>query len=223
MAKWIHNISGEEKTYHNAAIADDEFYQIPSNLEGEYASSAILLADLATGDAKMSTNGTSDMSGTPSQHIDFLKGAVATEVKITAVAAGQLPFAAKVLPDGKKLYTRVHGVSSSVAGAPDNIDFLVPYNNCKLTGLEIINGELGDKVNLKILDTPTGTISGTPYAVLNQFGYNVCIASNYYERESPYDADLIKDLTIRLEYDAINTDLLPKTVYVNFVLHEVKP
>lgn len=132
------------------------------------------------------------------------------------------PFADKVLPNGKRLFTRVHGTSSSVAGTPDNIDFEIPYAMCKLTGIDIINGELGDKINLKILDTATGTISGVPNAVLNQFAFNVNIASNFHKFESKYDADMIQGLKIRVEFDAITPDLLPKTIYINFYLHEVK-
>lgn len=130
------------------------------------------------------------------------------------------PFADKILPDGRRLYARVHGVSASVSGAPDNIDFVIPYNTCKLTGIEILNGLIGDTVNLKVLDTPTGTISGVPNMVLNQFGYDVNVAKDFYSRESKYDADLIKDMKIRIEYDSIAT--LPANVYVNFIIHEVK-
>lgn len=132
------------------------------------------------------------------------------------------PFASKILPDGKRLYKRVHGISGVVAGAPDNIDFSIPYDNCKLTGIEIIGGAKGDTVNLKILDTPSGTISGVANYTLNQFGYNVNVSADFYQHVSEYDADLIKDLVIRLEYDGINLDITPKTIYVNIILNEVK-
>ncbi len=130
------------------------------------------------------------------------------------------PFADKVLPNGKRLYTRVHGIQASVSGAPDTIDFNIPYNNCKLTGIEILNGLTGDTCNLKVIDTPSGTISGVPNAVLNQFGFDVNVNKDYYKRESAYDADLIKDMKIRVEYDSIAT--LPANIYLNFILHEVK-
>jgi len=143
------------------------------------------------------------------------KGNRSTAVTLT-------PFADKVLPNGKRLFTRVHGTSANVAGAPDTIDFEIPYTMCKLTGIDIINGELGDKINLKILDTVTGTVSGVPNMVLNQFAYNVNIASSFHKFESRYDADMIQGLRIRVEYDAVTPDLLPKTIYVNFYLHEVK-
>lgn len=143
------------------------------------------------------------------------KGNRSTTVTLSA-------FSDKVLPNGKRLFTRVHGSSGSVSGAPDNIDFEIPYPMCKLTGIDIINGELGDKINLKILDTSTGTISGVPNMVLNQFAYNVNIASSFHKFESRYDADMIQGLKIRVEFDAVAPDLLPKTIYINFYIHEVK-
>lgn len=130
------------------------------------------------------------------------------------------PFSDKILPDGKKIFIRVHGLSASVSGAPDNIDFSIPYDLCKLTGIEILNGLAGDTCNLKVLDTPTGTISGVANAVLNQFGFEVNVAKDFYKRESSYDADLIKDMKVRIEYDSIAT--LPVMVYANLILHEIK-
>jgi hypothetical protein len=215
MAKYIYNITEEAKTYQGREIAAGAFYQITDNLLPEYASDSQLIADLASGIVKMSSNGTSALSGTGSDQVDFLKNSTPPNI-----AASNYPFASKVLANGKKLYTRVHGVSASVSGAPDNIDFVVPYNNCKLTGIEIVGGNLGDTCNLKILDTPTGTISGVPDYVLNQFGFDVNVGKDYYKRESSYDADLIKDLKIRVEYDSAAT--LPIPVYINFILHEVK-
>lgn len=131
-----------------------------------------------------------------------------------------LPFCSKELPDGRKLYLRVHGISGAVSGAPDNLDFTVPYDNCKLTGIEIIGGVIGDTCNLKVLDTPTGTVSGEANKVLNQSGFDVNVAKDYYKRECVYDADLIKDMKIRVEYDSIAA--LPVNVYINIILHEVK-
>lgn len=130
------------------------------------------------------------------------------------------PFADKILPNGKRLFNRLHGAQFSVSGSPDVCDFNIPYDTCKLTGIEIINGSFGDTCNLKVVDTPTGAISGVPDFILNQFGFNVNIAKDYYKRESAYDADLIKDMKIRIEYDSVAT--LPAPIYINFILHEVK-
>lgn len=215
MAKYIYNITEEAKTYQGREIAPGAIYQITDNLLPEYASDSQLIADLASGIVKMSSDGTSALSGSGSVQVDFLKNTTPPNI-----AASNYPFASKVLPNGKKLYTRVHGIQISVSGAPDNIDFVIPYDNCKLTGLEIIGGNLGDTVNLKVLDTPTGTISGVADYTLNQFGFDVNISKDFYRRDSAYDADLIKDMKIRIEYDSIAT--LPVPVYINLILHEVK-
>lgn len=134
---------------------------------------------------------------------------------------GMPPFAAKILADGKKLYLRMHGISSVVTAGVQNIDFSVPYVSCKITGLGVIGGALGDTINLKILDTPTGTITGVPNYVLNQFGFNVNVVPAVYHHSSEYDADLIQNLKVRIEYTTAET--VARTIYVNLVLHEVKP
>lgn len=130
------------------------------------------------------------------------------------------PFASKEI-SGKRLFKRVHGITASVQNAPDTINFNVPYDNCKITEIEIIGGAIGDKCDLYVVDTPTGTISGVNDLVLNQFGYSVNVAKDYYSHSSNYDADLIKDMKVRIVYDA-KDELLPKTIGINIVLHELK-
>lgn len=222
MSKYLYNPTSAALTYVGLEVPAEGYLQIPYNLESKFANASALLIDIANDIVLVSK--LEDAAGhitDVNTAIGFLKDALPRDVSISTIQAGQLPFASKVLPNGKKLYRRIHGVSAVVAGAADNINFSVPYESCKITGIEIIGCEKGDRVNFKIFDTPAGTISGVPNLLLNQFGFNVALPDAYYENVSPYDADLIEDLVIRLEYDAINTDLLPKTVYVNFTLHEV--
>jgi hypothetical protein len=215
MAKYIYNITAEAKTYQGREIAASAFYQITDNLLPEYASDSQLIADLASGIVKMSSDGSSALIGSGSAQVDFLKNTTPPNI-----AASNYPFASKILPNGKKLYARVHGIQASVSGDAYTIDFVIPYNDCKLTGIEIIGGNTGDTINLKVLDTPAGTISGIADYMLNQFGFDVNVSKDFYERDSAYDADLIKDMKIRIEYDSAST--LPIPVYINFILHEVK-
>lgn len=134
----------------------------------------------------------------------------------------QEAFAAKTVRlngEEKSLYKRIHGKSFAVVNGTTNLDFSVPYNNAKVESIEIINGELGDKLNFKVLDTPTGTISGIPNLMLNQFGFDVYMdGSGYYEQRSQYDADVILDMQFRIEF----TTTTAKTVYINYILNEVK-
>lgn len=73
MPKYIHNISDSNKTYQGREILAGSFFQISDYMLSEYASDAQLISDLANSIVKMSANGTSSLSGTASQQVDFLK------------------------------------------------------------------------------------------------------------------------------------------------------
>lgn len=128
------------------------------------------------------------------------------------------PFADKVLPDGKKLFKRVHGVSASFNNETKKIEFVIPYNECKITGVEILNCNYGDTANLNVYDSSTGIISGFPNVKLNQFGFNVFINEKYHKETSNYDADLFLGMKVSVEITASQQ----KDIYVNFILHEVR-
>jgi len=132
-------------------------------------------------------------------------------------APAPAPFAAKTIGT-KKLYKRVNGVQSAVIVGSTDILFTVPYAWCKITGLEIIGGELLDKISLYVLDSVTGAYSGSVNAVLNQFGFTVNTAKDYYNHSSEYDADLYQGMQIKVTYISISA----KTIGVNFILNEMK-
>lgn len=138
-----------------------------------------------------------------------------------SISVRTLPFADKILPNGKKIYTRIHGIEANVQGAPYNIDFIIPYASCKITGIEIIGGKLGDKANFKVLDSETGIYTTIPHYLLNQFGFLMNVTPNSYVYKSDYDADLFQNMVLRIEYDA-SEEPLPRPVYINFILHEIK-
>lgn len=138
-----------------------------------------------------------------------------------SMTAKTSPFAAKVLPNGKRIFTRIHGISGAVQNSPDTIDFTVPYTSCKITGIEITNGKIGDTANFKVVDTAQGSYSGVPNYVLNQFGFDVNISEKEYKYKSDYDADLYGGMKLRIEYDPVD-EILPRTIYINFILHEIK-
>jgi hypothetical protein len=81
-----------------------------------------------------------------------------------------------------------------------------------------VNGKVGETMKLKVLDTATGTITTVPNYLLNQFGFDINLPDGYYVRESHYDADLIKDLVIRVEFTAIEA----RNVGINYSIHELK-
>lgn len=155
----------------------------------------------------------------PAHTIDTAKTAIIESVGDNIVHVTKSPVFGEKTINGKKLYVRDHGASFALsAGTNDTLNFNIPYDEVKFNGIEIIGGEIGDKVDLKVWDTPTGTISTIANYVLNQFGYSVNVAKDYYHRESKYDADLIKDMKIEIEYNSVSA----KTVYVNYLLHELK-
>lgn len=158
------------------------------------------------------------------------KPSVKTPTSKRVEVTGRNPFADKRLPDGKKLFKREHGVTGQVQNVPVTISFSIPYNACKITRIEIIGGVVGDTVNFKVYDTPDGLIQQSmgvpagevdPHLLLNQFGFNVNVAKDYHMKDSEYDADLIKNMVLEVEYDA-KDELLPRTIGINFILHEVK-
>lgn len=122
----------------------------------------------------------------------------------------------------KSLFKRIHGKSfNAVSGQLTTYDFVMPYANAKFEALEIINGDIGDYVNFKVLDTASGSISGVPNYMLNQFGFEVMMdKSGYYEQRSQYDADVIAGMQMRLEY--FNAGNANKTIYINYIMNEVK-
>lgn len=141
-----------------------------------------------------------------------------------------LPFASKEMPDGKKLYRRVHGVQVTLA-ANGNTDmiFEVPYNWCKITGARLLWFPEGVKADFFVLDSVGGIAQlaaglppefVVPSKVLNQFGFDVNCAVDFFADDSPYDADLY----LGMKFKAVlkNDSATSKVVAINFVLHEVK-
>jgi len=149
---------------------------------------------------------------TGSEAVNYLLG-TSVDVKVNEAP----PFSSKKI-GSKKLYTRATGKAFTVSVGSNNLDFLIPYNEMKINGIEIVNGKVGEKVNLKVLDTAAGTISTVPNYMLNQFGFDVNLPDGMFVRESQYDADMIKDLVIRIEYTAIEA----RDVRVNYLIHELK-
>ena len=130
---------------------------------------------------------------------------------------GQPAFADKTV-DGKSLFNRTEGKSFALSSGANTCNFVMPWPIAKFNGVEIIGGELGDVVNLKVLDSTTGTYTTIPNYQLNQFGYSVNVRPDYYVRESTYDADLFLGMQISIEY----TSSSAKTIYFNYMLHELK-
>jgi len=127
------------------------------------------------------------------------------------------PFASKIV-NGKKLYERNHGKAFTVTASTNTLEFVIPYPTCKITGIEIINGEAGDKISMYIIDDASGTYSTIPNYTLNQFGFDVYVGKDQYKKESKYDADLYIGMKVKIIYTSVSV----KDIYINYNLHELK-
>jgi hypothetical protein len=162
--------------------------------------------DLSSGDQTI-------LSGIVTAHSGLALPVDATPVDVSSQPA----FASKKVGT-KKLYTRATGKVFAVTVGTNNLDFLIPFNEMKFNGIHIVNGKVGETVNLKILDTATGTITGVANYLLNQFGFSVNLPDGVFIRESQYDADMIKDLVVRIELTAVEA----RDFRVNYAIHELK-
>ena len=127
-------------------------------------------------------------------------------------------FAAKSLPNGKKLFKRYHGEQYAVVTGANTLIYTISYPQVKIIGVDIMYGEPLDKVDFLVLDSTTGTYTTFPDLVLNQFGFGVNISKDFFRQESNYDADLYVDMQIKIVY----TSQSNKTIGINFNLSEVK-
>lgn len=128
-------------------------------------------------------------------------------------------FTSKYTADGK-LTRRKQGYSfTASAGATTSFEILVPYVKCKMDAVEVINCDIGDSANFKVLDDDLGSISGVAKQVLNQYAIGVNLCQDFYRDESKYQADLLGGLYILVEYT--ETKGLDKTIYLNLDFHEV--
>ncbi|NVM33943.1 MAG: hypothetical protein HWN81_00005 [Candidatus Lokiarchaeota archaeon] len=143
----------------------------------------------------------------------------------------QPAFAAKTLPDGKRLFRRKHGFNITVdANGNNELVLTVPYAAAKINELELVNCEAGDKVDFMVYDSEQGlyqiNILGmpaeqvNPNLMLNQFGFGVYLPDGAYKDISKYDADVYGTMRLKIKY--YNNSAIQRTIYGNIVYHEVK-
>lgn len=199
----IKNISGSVQNIIKEWAIGEE-YQVPDNLRIKYATFDAILVAISNGVLQVG-DGSSYFSPVSTQ-LDWLK-----QTKSFVEVESANPFAAKTLPDGSKLYRRVHGVTATLtANGNTVVNFAVPYAKCKINACEIICPIDGVKADFEVY---YGTTK------LNQFGFDCNINKGFYKDESPYDADLTNALTVRATLK--NSSSETPVVGINFILHEV--
>lgn len=143
------------------------------------------------------------------------------------------PFSLKELPEiQKKIFRRQHGIVDTIlANSTKDIEFIIPYTWAKITTMDIIGSNGNMTCNLTVHADETGkfkTLSsdtvvevntGAPKYQLNQFGFNVNIAKDFFKDHSEYDADVFSGMIIKASITN-NADTDCK-VGINFTLHEV--
>jgi hypothetical protein len=118
----------------------------------------------------------------------------------------------------KKLYARNTGMQFAVTTGANTLTYTATYAWAKILGVECIGAESLDTVDMKVYDTSTGTYSGVPNYMLNQFAYSVNIGKDYYVRLSQFDADLYVGMIIQFTYTSVSN----KTIGFNLIMNEVK-
>lgn len=138
-----------------------------------------------------------------------------------AVAVAAIPpLANNNAGGGKAYYQRCVGIQQAVAATTTTTFTWTQsvFPLAQVYEVEVIGGETGDYVDFKVLDKHVSPLYGTPDAVLNQFGFAVNVAKDYYTREGKFPATVPQNLQFQMSYYSMSA----KTIGVNFILHEVK-
>jgi hypothetical protein len=226
--KYIKNTSSTEtKEYQSLIIPPQSYELIPSDQEDFFKNDLDLRQDILNGIVIIASNdsGSNDYID-PIEGENFLLDNLPKNVKVEFQPA----FASKILPNGSKIFRRKHGFSITI---PANTNFekilTVPYSKVKINEVEIINAYAGDSCDFKVFDSTDGvyqqSLGISPESVntdllLNQFGFNVYLPNGFYRDISPYDADLIKDMRIKINYN--NTQSSEIIIYGNIIYHEIQ-
>lgn len=118
----------------------------------------------------------------------------------------------------KKLFARHTGKQFVVIIGSNELYYTVNFPWLKITGVECVGAETLDTAELRVYDTTTGTYSGVPNLMLNQFGFTLNMAKDFYARNAHFDADIYTGMIIKVTYVSISN----KTIGINFIIDEVK-
>lgn len=118
----------------------------------------------------------------------------------------------------KKLFARNTGMQFAVSAGTNTLTYTATYPWVKILGVECIGAETLDTVDMKVYDNASGTYSGVPNYLLNQFAYSVNVGKDYYIRTSQFDADLYTGMIIQFTYNSVSA----KTIGFNLIMNEVK-
>lgn len=217
MSIYIKNTDIIDRSWLGKTVLVNEYYLIKEIEKKKWSTNSQLLIDIGNGKATIakSSSGLQDITDV-NDAINYLKDDEPKQVDVNTIPKAS-PFADKYV-EGKSIYARIHGQVVSATSGANTIDFSVPFPAVKISGVELIGGEVGDTVDMLILDDATGTYSTVPHYQFNQYGFGVAVAKDYYKREHNYDADLYYGMIVRVNYNSASA----KTIAINYILHELK-
>lgn len=222
MAKYIKCEKSGGITLRGRVINESDYYQLPETEYIAWASDSSVISALTSNNIAVSdrTDETNDIEDT-AKALAFLRDEPARDANGALLTSEPPPFGSKKLLNGKSLFRRIHGLELQLDGTanPQTVVFMVPYISAKITSTEVVGAVLGDAIDFRVLDTAAGTISTIPNHPLNQFGHSVYPSQGRYEQKSEYDADLF--LGLQLEVTVTPGDTTARSIYFNFVLHEI--
>lgn len=213
MSVWIKNNDTVTHNYQGQDILTTEYFEIDNTRLVSWANDSQLLSDIGSTLAIVAKDDSGSTNITDiNEAINYLKGSLPSQVNIT-----QSPvFAYKA-----SLFFRGRGVKQTItANSTESIIYTMTYAKGKINGLEVFYGNNGDTCNFKVLDTTTGTYTAVPNYLLNQFGFDWNVDANGLKEILPYDADLLLNMQLVVEYT--NNSNVDTEVGVNFYIHEDK-
>lgn len=148
---------------------------------------------------------------------------------IDHVESEDYPISKNTTPDGKVLYTKIHGMKADIiSGGHKRFQFTIPYTEVYFQGAEIIEDIIG--VNDFTIRHPSQVAAddfSDPDPAnhiygghVEQYGYSVNMGVVKYIREAKYAARLPQGLV--LECKVSNDTAETKEIGVNFILHDIR-
>lgn len=202
--RYIHNISGEEKTYRGVPIADGAFYEIKLANLNWYRTSDAVMADLASGDLRMSNDGVTDYSTSAADNISFLLG---TEVITQSTPAG--------ITEPNNYRARMVGMGSITVAAGTTVDLDHQMTQLAYQGVNkksyfdgvqyyAKDAEVGDYVQFQVVDVDNVLGYGAGF-VVEEFGDTWYVGPDALEDIRLFKSAYVAGLYIRVKYTSTGT------------------
>lgn len=203
--RYIHNISGGQKTYRGVPIADGAFYEIELANLSWYQTSDDVLADLAVDEIRMSADGTTDYSTSTSKNIAYLLGSDVTAKdannNLLIINSGvNEPNNYRARMKGLGSWTVPNGTTYDCDYQMEQLAWLGTNKKSYFDGVEYYakDAVIGDYVKFQVVDKdglvyPAGT-------VLEEFGDTWHVMPDESVEIRLFKSSIISGMYIRIKY-----------------------